>query len=418
MEIVGVVGHVVQSLILLVVDLRQELATSISEPRLLQITRLDSFIYLNTISTYQDCTVRSISTCSPSMHDMLSGITENLSALVARRFTAAKQSGALVVSQTEVTTISASNTPFQLRYCPALAKKPINNPPQALEHIPSDIKRDPFHDPPEDLLIAQFPQPDPSYILVLNKFPVISDHFILATKGYKPQSDLLEKEDLQATFQCLKAWQKHEGPPGSKRLFAFFNSGEHSGASQPHRHIQFLPVERIAQPNDETWKPLIDGNSSSAAKNFDHPSSFGLPFACYAVNLPAEPSAEELHNLYLQLYRMAVKVAQQSPVSQLNAVDPMNLKTDGPAAISYNLAMTTSRMMICPRKSEFTCLPIDPKHRNETLEAGLVKLNGTILAGTLMVKAAVEWDVLRDQPDSLESVLEAIGFPDPFVSRC
>ncbi|KKZ62656.1 hypothetical protein EMCG_00339 [[Emmonsia] crescens] len=367
------------------------------------------------MNTHHDSTAGNTGTCPPSTHDMLSGLTENLSALVARRFAAAKQAGALVFSQTEVTTISASNTTFQLRYCPALAKKPNNNLPQGLEQRSSTIKRDPFHDPPEDLLIAQFPQSEPSHILVLNKFPVISDHFILATKAYKPQTDLLEKEDLQATLQCLKAWQKHEGPVGSKRLFAFFNSGEHSGASQPHRHLQFLPVEKMAQPDDERWKPLIDGNCSSASGNFDHPSSFNLPFACYVVNLLAEPSADELHQSYLQLYRMAVKAAKQSPDAQLNVGDPENLKIDGPTAISYNLAMTTSRMMICPRKSESAWLPIDPIHRNETLEAGLISLNGTILAGTLMVKAAIEWDVLRKQPDILKPVLEAIGFPDPFV---
>ncbi|OJD15421.1 hypothetical protein AJ78_04321 [Emergomyces pasteurianus Ep9510] len=368
---------------------------------------------LNTISIDRDSTRRDTGACSPATDDMLSGITDNLSALVASRFTAAKQSGALVFSQTEVTTIWALNIPFQLRYCPALARKPNNNPPPDQDQKWSIIKRDPFHDPPEDLLIAQFPQSAPSHILVLNKFPVISDHFILATKAYKPQSDLLEKVDLQATFQCLKAWQKHEGPAGSKRLFAFFNSGEHSGASQPHRHLQFLPVETMAQPIEGRWTPLIDGHCSSTSV-FDHPSCFNLPFACYAVNLPAEPSAEELLDSYLRLYAMAVKAAKRSQDSQLNSGDSKNFQIDGPAIISYNLAMTTSRMMICPRKSEFAWLPIDPKHRDQTQETGLVRLNGTILAGTLMVKAVAEWDILRNQPDILEHVLQAIGFPpDP-----
>ncbi|PGG99441.1 hypothetical protein AJ79_08515 [Helicocarpus griseus UAMH5409] len=352
----------------------------------------------------------------PLSHDMLSGLTESLSTLVARRFAAAKQSGALVFSQTEVTTISTSNTPFQLRYCPALANKPINTPPPNAQERPSNIKRDPFYDPPEDLLIAQFPQPKPSHILVLNKFPVIPDHFILATKGFKPQTDLLEKDDLLATYQCLKAWQKNEsgGPVvRPKRLFAFFNSGEHSGASQPHRHLQFLPVERMEQAGDERWKPLTDGNSSSVRGAFDSPRSFNLPFACYAVDLPAEPSADELHRLYIQLYGMAVKAAQQPGDSQLTNGDEKILQTDGPAAISYNLAMTTSRMMICPRKSESAWIPIEPRDRGETPEAGLVKLNGTILAGTLMVKAAAEWDYLRQQPGILDFVLKTVGFQDP-----
>ncbi|EEH46420.1 uncharacterized protein PADG_02518 [Paracoccidioides brasiliensis Pb18] len=344
---------------------------------------------------------------------MLSGLTENLSALVARRFAAAKQSGALIFSPTEVTTILVSNIPFQLRHCPALAGKPVNNPAHNAEQRTVILKLDPFHDPPEDLLITQFPLSEPSHILVLNKFPVIPDHFIIATKAFKPQTDLLEKEDLLATFQCLKAWQKHDGPEGSKRLFAFFNSGEHSGASQPHRHLQFLPVERMTQAGDEQWKPLIDGNSSSAYGDFNYPNSFNLPFACYAVNLPGEPSADELHQSYIQLYRMAVRAAQGIAGPQSKNADPKSLKTEGPSVISYNLSMTTTRMVICPRRSESTWIPIDSKDQNKSREVGLIRLNGTILAGTLMVKVEAEWNALRNQPRILESALKTIGFPDP-----
>jgi ATP adenylyltransferase len=89
---------------------------------------------------------------------------------------------------------------------------------------------------------------------VLNKFPVIPDHFILATKEFKKQTDLLEEADLEAAYNCLKAY-KDEG----EELFGFFNSGEHSGASQPHRHIQFLPVQSMRSGlKEETWRPLAD----------------------------------------------------------------------------------------------------------------------------------------------------------------
>jgi ATP adenylyltransferase len=101
------------------------------------------------------------------------------------------------------------------------------------------------------MLIAELP---PSHILVLNKFAIVREHFILATKAFKEQTDLLEADDLGATYACLKEWRVH-----GKELFAFFNSGEHSGASQPHRHIQLLPVESMTEGlNDDTWKPMID----------------------------------------------------------------------------------------------------------------------------------------------------------------
>ena len=99
------------------------------------------------------------------------------------------------------------------------------------------------------------PTQSPSHVLILNKFPVINEHFIIATKLNKPQTNLLEQDDLDATYACLKQWQDE----GAGDLFAFFNSGEHSGASQPHRHLQFLPVEQMLQGQDSGgWKVLIN----------------------------------------------------------------------------------------------------------------------------------------------------------------
>jgi ATP adenylyltransferase len=141
---------------------------------------------------------------------------------------------------------------FQLRYCPSLAKKPIpkldKNPPK--KHF------DPFENPSADLHIVDIPTGTPSHLLVLNKFPIIAGHFILATKSNKKQTHVLEQDDLEATYACLKAWQ-HDSK--QKRLFAFFNSGDHSGASQPHRHLQFLPVETMRDSEvTNGWDLLID----------------------------------------------------------------------------------------------------------------------------------------------------------------
>jgi ATP adenylyltransferase len=69
---------------------------------------------------------------------------------------------------------------------------------------------------------------------------------------------VLEQDDLEATYACLRAWQA-ENNGKQKRLFAFFNSGEHSGASQPHRHLQFLPVESMRHGDATSgWDLLLD----------------------------------------------------------------------------------------------------------------------------------------------------------------
>ena len=79
------------------------------------------------------------------------------------------------------------------------------------------------------------------------------------------------------------------------------------------------------------------------------------------------------------------------------------------ANISYNLAMTTTTMAICPRTSESGRLA--NVTTNEDKSSSVVALNGTILAGTLMVKTKSEWDRLRQDPEQLRALLRSVGVP-------
>jgi hypothetical protein len=70
-------------------------------------------------------------------------------------------------------------------------------------------------------------------------------------------------------------------------------------------------------------------------------------------------------------------------VNHFIAVNPEQLALhateSGGLPISYNLAMTTSGMVILPRRAEGTML-----RREDGSEIGFVALNGTTLGGTLM----------------------------------
>lgn len=283
---------------------------------------------------------------------------------------------------------------FQLRYCPALAKKPKQN---EKPNPDTEKKPDPFVDPPGDLFIANVSNAGLiSHIVVLNKYPVIAEHFILATKDDKPQTGLLEQDDLQAAYICLTEWERHGD---GKRLFAFFNSGEHSGASQPHRHLQFLPVESMrAGDDDGSWELLTDTVASRP--------DLSLPFVRFSKTLPSSPTAQQLHDAYMNLLDQAV--AAIGSYDAQHSVDGSAIPSgnSGAVAISYNLAMTTSAMVIVPRRSEGTVL-----HDASGTEVGSVALNGTILGGTLMVKLRGEWEVLRGSSEVLDGVLHAIGIP-------
>lgn len=172
---------------------------------------------------------------------------------------------------------------FQLRYCPSLAKKPV---PKHADTTPKQ-KIDPFENPPLELHIVDIPRTDPSHFLVLNKFPIIAEHFILATKANKRQAHVLEQDDLEVTYACLKAWQDASARESKqKRLFAFFNSGDHSGASQPHRHLQFLPIERMhCGEATSTWDLLVDLIHRDGTQGEHPPTKSGLELNLYRFNL-------------------------------------------------------------------------------------------------------------------------------------
>ncbi|KAI5298004.1 bifunctional AP-4-A phosphorylase/ADP sulfurylase, partial [Ascosphaera atra] len=157
---------------------------------------------------------------------LCSDLPSNLPTLVASRFDEARQKGALTLSGISVRTVRCGNVPFLLQYCPALSKKPTpgqekkqkqentepkgeetENEGQAKEKPQQKKKFNPFENPDPNLVISDVPLTSPDHYLILNKFPIISGHFILATKECKPQTHFLEKSDLEVAFAVLKAWE-------------------------------------------------------------------------------------------------------------------------------------------------------------------------------------------------------------------
>lgn len=238
---------------------------------------------------------------------------------------------------------------------------------------------------------------------------------------------MLEQDDLEATYSVMEAWQADSGGD-QKRLLAFFNSGDHSGASQPHRHLQFLPVEGMRDSEKASdWGLLIDlilsSPKSKAAGTclcrlramqqltwalegyptfLQHPS---LPFTHFAQPFDSQPSGTQLLEIYNRLYD-ATKAAVDAFISSNPDDFALHHTEDGDLPISYNLGMTTAGMVILPRRAEGTML-----RRDDGSEIGFAALNGTTLGGTMMVKHQDEWDMLREKPGLLDHILSGIGIP-------
>lgn len=135
-------------------------------------------------------------------------------------------------------------------------------------------------------------------------------------------------------------------------------------------------------------------------------ASPGLPFTHYALQLPQEPSPETLYSAYKKLYEAAAAAVRSYISSNKDSGLELHPSEGGSSPISYNLAMTTSAMAIVPRRNEGA-----PIKNKQGAEVGSVALNGTLLAGTLMVKLEDEWNALRDGEQQLDSILTAIGIP-------
>lgn len=70
--------------------------------------------------------------------------------------------------------------------------------------------------------------------------------------------------------------------------------------------------------------------------------------------------------------------------------------------------MTSTAMVVCPRTSEAANFP--SSNSNEGGE-GIIEVNGTLLAGSLMVKTKKDWDALREDDSKFQELLNAIGVP-------
>ncbi|KOS18995.1 hypothetical protein ESCO_000095 [Escovopsis weberi] len=348
----------------------------------------------------------------------------NLRDLVKEAFAKAVSSGQVTFYPTQVCILTVNDIPFQLRFSPALASKPKPKLPTP----PSTARApfDPFADPPPSMLISPL---GPAHFLVLNKFAIVPEHFILATSAYKPQTHILEQDDLEATLACIHSYHQSSSSsstsstptsdnPASQApddgLFAFFNCGPHSGASQPHRHIQLLPISRMSHdlpaplPHTTPWAVL-----SSAPRL---PALRALPFLAFAERIPHDISPPDLHATYLRLYRRACRAAAAAAPHSPALSDPSLDECSGEARISYNLAMTRDAMVLCPRLAEGAEIAGhgddgDDDGGNRT-PLGCLSLNGTLLAGTALVKNEVEWDAMRrGHPEALMGVLRKIGIP-------
>ena len=105
---------------------------------------------------------------------------------------------------------------------------------------------DPFMRPEPELFVADL---SATHFALLNKYNVIDHHLLVVTRRYVDQEALLDFADFEALAQCMD-----EDIP----VLGFYNGGAGSGASQPHKHLQIVPLPLSPQGPEIPIAALLD----------------------------------------------------------------------------------------------------------------------------------------------------------------
>ncbi|KAK2464214.1 hypothetical protein APHAL10511_003671 [Amanita phalloides] len=308
-------------------------------------------------------------------------------ASLPQKYEAALRSSDLLFFPSSVTNHTEYDVDFEVRVCPALQEKPkaqnkasINAPGQSDEGRTYDPFAPPYN---HNLHIGNIrdEETEDDYIVLFNKYSVVPQHFILATKEYQSQSSPLTPSDLVTTFQILLAAKR-----AGRNFFAFYNCGENSGASQPHKHVQFFPLVEGTLPPVE--KLAVATRLESLEKPF---SLARLPYANHIRRFPPDITfyghdrlEATLSQAFLQLLDLVISTARHDP--------------DYPAGkLSYNVWMTSEHLHLIPRRHELYRLS------DETT----VSVNALGFAGMLLVKSENELEAVKSE--GIGKVLLGVG---------
>ncbi|VDC01667.1 unnamed protein product [Peniophora sp. CBMAI 1063] len=295
-------------------------------------------------------------------------------------FDAAKASGDLLFFDSQIRHHRDCDLNFRLTLCPALLHKPK---PSSDASAADEKKKDPFAPPyVEKLHVSDLTDEveGDEYVVLLNKYSVIPHHFLLCTKDFQSQNAPLNPSDLVQAYALLLAANK-----AGHNYFAFYNCGQDSGASQAHKHLQFIPADEDGPPIEELANTHdIDKED----KAFALPS---LPFAHHIRRFDLSPKASHdaidrvLTGAYVALLDLVISTIRASPDHPLGTP-------------SYNVVLTRRHLILVPRSKENAVISATGEE---------ISVNALGFAGMLLVKCEEEMDaVIKEGP---AKILSSVG---------
>lgn len=232
----------------------------------------------------------------------------------------ALECGALQPIQTDQTVIEQGGVQYLVRWVSSLVRKQADKR-TAKPH--GGKPANPFLPPETDLTIG--PLFD-SHLCIFNKFNVIEHHVLIVTREFEHQECLLNAQDFACLHYCL---QERDG-------LGFYNGGKVAGASQPHKHLQWIALPLATNGPAVPIAPLLDAHAP-VGKVTQCPA---LPLPHAYVRLSADGfDPDRLYHHYTALLEAI-------------GVDALSLGDEVRQSSPYNLLLTKDWMLAVPRRRE------------------------------------------------------------------
>ncbi|MEM7773057.1 MAG: DUF4922 domain-containing protein [Cyanobacteria bacterium P01_A01_bin.37] len=276
--------------------------------------------------------------------------------------------GALQSIPTHHEWIEQGGVSFLVRSLDTLARKEKAKKAQN-KLTPSGKPFNPFLPYETDLFVTHLSE---THLCLLNKYNVVDHHLLIVTRAFEEQETWLNQQDFAALWQCLS---EIDG-------LAFYNGGKLAGASQPHKHMQLVPIlvatndgaipieavfaEDLLQP---CASKTLSGNHHSPISSVQQLDTLPFNHAIAQLAIPPDVPVHQVSSVLVNIYHQLLDAF----------IHDTALKGDR-QTLAYNLLATRRWMMVVPRTQE---------------SYASISVNSLGFAGSLFVKDENQLQILR-----------------------
>jgi ATP adenylyltransferase len=198
----------------------------------------------------------------------------------------------------------------------------------------------------------------PTHVCLLNKFNVVDDHLLIVTREFEDQQSPLTEADFAALWTCMTEYD----------ALGFYNAGAAAGASQPHKHLQMVPLPLASSGPTVPIDPLID--RAVIKGRIGHLDGFPFRHALARHEPQAFETSSDAASALLGCYQQMMEAVGLGD----------GLRSADSRTAAYNLLVTRRWMLLVPRSREH-------------FEG--ISLNALAFAGALLVRDSEQLQLLK-----------------------